>query len=338
VALSRLTGWSFFQVLAAQQEHAIWNGFKFEDLIFPLFLFISGVTVPFSLARDLERGVSRGVVYRRIFRRGLILVLLGLVYEGILQFHWADQRYCSVLARIGLAWMCGALIAVNCRPRYQAAWAVGILLGYWAVMKLVPVPGFGAGVLTPEGSLVGYLDRHLLPGKLYLGVHDPEGLLSTIPAVATALLGILTGQYLRFSKDGGARKVARMALAGLGALAVGWLWNLVFPVNKNLWTSSFVLVAGGWSLLLLALFYLVMDVWGWTKGFYPFVLIGLNPITIYLAQEGILDFEGASRFFLGGVGRLLPLAWSLLLAALGVIALKVLFLWFLHRHKVYLRV
>lgn len=337
-ALRNLTGWRFFRILAEQQEHAAWNGFRFEDLIFPLFLFISGVTIPFSLGRDLERGVPRARIHRRILRRGVLLVLLGLVYNGIFRLDFANQRYPSVLARIGIAWALGALIAVHARPRRQALWIAGILLGYWAVMKLVPVPGFGAGVLTQEGSLAGYLDRHLLPGRLYLGDHDPEGLLATVPAVATALLGSLTGHYLRATRDPGPARVLRLALAGLSALALGWLWNPLFPVNKNLWTSSFVLVAGGWSLLLLALAHYLVDLRGWARGALPFVLIGLNPITIYLAQEGILDFEGCARFFLGGALAHLGAAWAAVAAVLGVIALKLLFLAFLHRQRIYLKV
>lgn len=337
-ALRGLTGWRLFRVLAEQQEHAAWNGFRFEDLIFPLFIFIAGVTIPFSLGRDLERGVPRSRVHLRILRRGLLLVLLGLLYQGILRFDFASQRYCSVLGRIGLAWSLGALVAVNARPRRQALWIAGILLGYWAVMKLVPVPGYGPGVLTQEGSLVGFIDRHLCPGRLYLGNHDPEGLLSTVPAVATTLLGSLTGHYLRATRDSGPRRVGTLALAGLAALAAGWLWHPLFPVNKNLWTSSFVLVTAGWSLLLLASFHYLVDLKGWGRFFLPFMLIGLNPLTIYIAQEGILDFEGCMRFFLGGVLNHLAPALAAVVAVLGVLALKVLLVGFLHRQKIYLKV
>ena len=336
VALAKAKSWRFLQLLAAQQEHAAWNGFRFEDLIFPLFLFIAGASVPFSLERDLERGATRASVHLRILRRGVLLVLLGLVYQGILQFRWAEMRYCSVLGRIGLAWMLAALLAVNCRPRRQALGAAAILLGYWALMTLVPVPGHGPGVLTPEGNLAAFVDRHLLPGKFYLGVHDPEGLVGTLPAVATALMGILAGRHLRTSP--GPRAALALALAGLAALGFGWAWHPFFPVNKNLWSSSFVLVAGGWSLLLLALFHFVVDVRGWTRWCRPFVLIGLNPITIYLAQEGIVSFPAAARYFVGGLCRLLPGAWPLVGLIAGIILMKLLFLWFLDRHKVYLRV
>lgn len=174
-ALAQLTQWSIFIWLGTQMEHVEWNGFRFYDNIFPLFLFIAGVTMPFSLARRMERGDSKALLYKHIIIRGALLVLLGSIYNGLLRFDFENQRYASVLGRIGLAWMFAAIIYINTKTRGQIIWFAAILLGYWAVMMLVPVPGHGAGVLTKEGSLVGYIDRLFLPGRLYLGVHDPEG-------------------------------------------------------------------------------------------------------------------------------------------------------------------
>lgn len=336
-ALRDLTGWRALQAASLQLRHAPWHGFHAEDLIFPLFLFISGVTVPFSLVRARERGQSVPALLGRILRRAALLVLLGLVVEGVLRLRFADQRWCSVLGRIGLAWAGAAGLALAFRPRGLAICAATLLLGYWALMAWVPVPGFGPGVLTPEGNLAGYLDRLILPGKLLLGVHDPEGLLATLPAVATALLGVLTGHHLRATRADSRRSLG-LALAGAALLAAGWLWHPLFPVNKSLWTSSFVLVAGGWSLLLLALFHELVDVRGWRGWCRPFLLVGLNPILIYVAQNGLVDFGATTRFLFGGIVRHLPAAWGFLAFILGLLAVKLALLAFLDRQRVYLKV
>ena len=188
------------------------------------------------------------------------------------------------------------MIVLNTQWRSQGYWFVGLLLVYWAAMMWIPVPGHGAGQLTVEGNLAAYLDRLLLPGRLYLDVHDPEGLFATIPAISTALMGALTGNMLRSDTLNPNRKALLMVGAGVVFLLLGWLWNLNFPVNKNLWSSSFVLVAGGWSLILLALFYTLIDMWGWKKWAFFFVVIGLNSITIYMAN-GLIDFGYIHDFF-----------------------------------------
>jgi len=196
-SLATATGWGWLEWLESQMHHVEWNGFTFWDLVFPLFLFIAGVAMPYSLTRRLERGDSRAKLYLHVVRRGLVLVLLGLVYNGLLRFDLAELRYPSVLGRIGLAYALAGLIVLSTRRRVQAVWVVALLVGYWALMTIVPVPGHGAGVLEPGATLADYLDRRLLPGRLYREVRDPEGLLATIPAVATALIGALTGHFLR---------------------------------------------------------------------------------------------------------------------------------------------
>jgi predicted acyltransferase len=339
-ALAAYTGWPFFHWAHIQMEHVAWNGFHFYDMIFPLFLFIAGVSMPFSLGKRLQRGDSMKSIYGHLFARLFLLVLLGAIYNGLLRFDFAQQRYASVLARIGLGWFFAALIYLNTKPRGQAFWFAGLLLGYWAMMKLIPVPGIGPGILTQEGSLAGFIDRMLCPGVLYLGNHDPEGIFSTIPAVGTALLGVLSGQLLRGNlvKSTPPRYGVILLAAGLVCLAVGKIWDLVFPINKNLWTSSFVLYAGGWSLVMLSLFYLIIDVWGFKKWAFPFVVVGLNSITVYMLNSGIVSFDQMGRYFFTGVASLFSESFQPVVFSGAAILCMWLVLHLLYRHKIFLKV
>lgn len=341
VTLAALTGWPFLQWAAGQMDHVEWEGFRFYDMIFPLFLFIAGVSMPFSILKRQKRGESMRKIYLHLLKRLILLILLGLIYGGILQLDFEKQRYSSVLARIGIAWFLAAVIVLNTSVRGQVMWFIGILLGYFAIMKLVPVPGFGAGVLTPEGNLAAFIDQKLLPGRLCCYTYgDNEGLLSHIPAICTALLGTFAG-HLLISDDRrltGLKKGLILLLAGIAALALGKLWSLSFPIIKNLWTSSFVLFAGGWSLILLALFYLVIDVWGFKKWTLPFVVIGLNSITIYMLNSGIISFEQMGGYFFGGLAnQFSELAKPVILAAGAVICMWT-FLYLLYRNKIFLKV
>jgi len=324
-----------FRVLENQLHHSRWNGFTFEDLIFPLFLFIVGLSMPFSLTKRLDRGDSRRDLYVHIVKRTVILFVLGLIYSGILDFNFERMRYAGVLQRISLCYFFTALIVMNTRVRGQAIWAGLILIFYWAAMKLIPVPDFGAGVLTPEGNLAGYIDRLFLPGRFCCyRFGDNEGILSTIPAVSTTLLGVLSGHWLRSSPDMN-RKVLGLTAAGAASLAAALLWHLFFPINKLVWSSSYVLFAGGWSVLLLALFYWIIDVRKYRKWAFPFVIIGLNPITIYVTQ-GVFDFGSIATIFVHGfidhMGDFRPVFWSAC-----VLAVKWLFLYFLYRQKIFLK-
>jgi predicted acyltransferase len=248
----------FFVTLSNQLHHTVWNGFTFYDVIFPLFIFIAGVSMPFSYGKKLEQpainksGIKKDI-YRSLLKRTIILILLGMVVNGALQFNgYENTRFASVLGRIALSCFFAAIIYLNCKLRTQIICFFAILLGYWAAMMLIPIPGYGAGVLTPEGNLEGYVDRILLPGKLHRKVYDPEGLLSTIPAIASAMLGIFAGQFLRWSQQrwNSSRVVGYLFLSSIILIQAGWLWGHIFPVNKNMWTSSFVLYAGGWSAFL----------------------------------------------------------------------------------------
>ena len=340
VGLSLLFPNAFFNTLARQMHHVPWDGFSCYDMIFPLFLFIAGISFPFSLAKQRARNLSEGAIGMKIVRRGLVLVVLGMIYNGLFELDFANQRYGSVLGRIGLAWMFGALIFMHTKTAARAVITGAILVGYWLLLAFVPAPdGNGAGCFTMDGCLVGYVDRLLMPGRLHLGVHDPEGLLSTVPAVATALLGMFTGEFIKMNKDGftPVRKVLYLVAAGVVLVAVGKGWSFVFPLNKNLWSSSFVCFVGGWSVLLFALFYYVIDVKEFRRWPFFFTVIGMNSITIYLAQR-MIDFGYTSGFFFSGLAGLLPENARLLVSAVGYTAISWLFLYFLYRKNIFLKV
>jgi len=317
-----------------QLHHVEWEGFRFEDLIFPLFLFIVGVVLPFSFTRRLERGHSRPVLYLHILKRSALIILLGLIFNGLQRFNWAEMRWPGVLQRIGICYFFAAIIVMNTKWRTQAIIIAAVLILYWVATMLIPVPNFGAGNLTMEGCLSSYIDQQLIPGELYYGFGDNEGVISTLPAICTVLLGALAGHWLR-SGQLGDRKAAGLAIAGIVSLLVGLLWGQVFPIIKILWTSSYVMVAGGLSLMLLALFYWVIDVKGYSKWAFFFIVIGMNPITIYFLQR-FVDFNGIAEFFLAGAVEHADLFKPVILA-LGVVLIKWLFLWFLYRHRIFFK-
>ncbi|GAB2597507.1 acyltransferase family protein [Spirosoma areae] len=338
-ALARTTGWTWAIFMADQFTHVAWNGFRPYDCIFPLFLFLAGVSTPYSIGSRLAKGDDRTALAKKIIIRGLTLVVLGIIYNnGLFTKPLADMRFGSVLGRIGLAGMFAQLIYLyvqNAKARYGIF--AGILLSYWGLLMLVPVPGFGAGNLTMEGSLTGYIDRILMPGRLYKGVHDPEGLLSTLPAIGTGLLGVFAGTILRRHGVGDGPKLRQLVVAGVACLVVGWVWNLVFPVNKNLWTSSFVLVAGGWSFLMLSLFYWIIDLQNLRRWAFFFVVIGMNSILIYLAGE-VIDFDHAAHYLVGGLVHFFNEPIRAVGGVLAFLAVKWAFLYFLYKKNTFLRV
>jgi predicted acyltransferase len=325
------------KALDAHFEHVPWVGFHFYDLIFALFVFMVGVVLPFSLTRRMEEGANRGQLYRHVIQRFLILFLFGLIYNNLLDFNTQTLRIPGVLQRIAIAYCIAALVMMNTSIRGQAIVAGSILIGYWLVMKLVPVPGVGIPMLTPEHNLAGYLDLRFIPFKLCCYTYgDNEGIISNIPAVATCLLGVLAGHWLRSGKYTPNRKVLGLAAAGVASLFVAWVWSFNFPIIKNIWSSTFVLWAGGWSMLLLALFYWIIDVQGYKSWAFYFKVIGMNSITIYLLDR-FFDFGIITKVFLHGImpvfGQLQPLVWSC-----AVIFTGWLLLYFLYRQKIFLRV
>ncbi len=321
-----------------QFEHVAWEGFRFYDLIFPLFLFTVGVVLPFSLRKYQSGNQPKAAAFNRLARRVALLFLLGLIYNNLLRFDFANLRVAGVLQRIAICYGIAAVIFLLTRVQTQVILFVAILVGYWAILMYVPSPESKAGDLSIENNLAGYLDRHYLPGKIYksyYGFGDNEGLLSTIPAAATALLGVLAGHWL-LSSRGRWLKAVGLVAAGLACLGVGTLWAREFPIIKILWTSTYVLIAGGWSLLLLALFYTIIDILEFRAWAFFFVVIGVNAITIYLASR-IVPFEEIARFFLGGVVRYSG-SFGPAVVPMGALALEWLFLLHLYRNKLFLRV
>lgn len=325
--------------IAQQLQHVPWDGFHFEDLIFPMFVFIAGVSLVFSLPKMIEREGKSGAI-RRIFSRTLILFALGIFMSGGLARGVEDIRWLGVLQRIALAYCGTALLCIWLKPRGLIVACVALLGGYWALLTFVPVPGFGAGDFAEGHNLTNYLDRMYLPGRRYDGDHDPEGLLSTLPAIASCLIGVLAGLWLRSEAKPG-RKAVVLAIAGSALLGLGWAWSPWFPVIKKLWTSSFVLVAAGWSAILLATFYWIVEIRGWRRWTAPFVWVGLNPIIIYISGSVVDWPKVAARFTGGDLQKWLNAdphpGLGDLLTAFVAIGFCVLLAWFLHRKKLYLR-
>ena len=339
--------------LAVQLEHADWFGLTFEDLIFPTFLFVAGLSWPFSLAKQVERGDSRGRIAGRCLKRGLLLFACGLLYEDVLL---GTFRFGSVLGRIGLAWMFAAWICLFFRRRTRIVLAVLLLVGYWALIRLVPAPdaqtiamppecaAYGRGPFSVVGNLSGWIDRTFVPGVLggYPGVADNQSFLGVLPAVVTALLGMFAGDYVRNATASGDRKTVTMLAAAVALVLAGGLAAHAFggfsmPFCKKLWSSSFVLAAGGLSLAGFAVFYWLIDVRKWWRRTLLLRVVGLNAITIYLAQH-FIPFGLVSERVFGGLAACLPPSAAPAVLSFGYLVLCWLFLYFLYRQKIFLKV
>ena len=278
--------------------HAEWHGWTPTDLVFPYFLFILGVAIPFSFQRRLQEGADRRDLFAHVVRRSLIIVALGFLLRLFPDFHFSGMRWPGVLQRIGVVYLAAAGLYLAFGRRGRMAWTGGLLLGYWAVMTLVPVPGGTAGDLSPEGNLAAWVDRALMDGHLYRTTWDPEGILSTFPAVTTSLLGIFTGEWLL---SGRPSQTLTRGLLGAGAALtpLGLAWGLVFPVNKALWTSSYVVFSAGTALLVFGLVYWVVDVrrhrGPWLA---PFLVYGTNAIAVFVLSGLMTRMLG--RIYVGG--------------------------------------
>lgn len=349
-ALAKAAPIPVFIWMSSQLHHAEWNGITFYDMIFPVFLFVAGVSIPYSFEKKMSlAGVKtpnelpskeKQRIYLSMLRRTCILLILGFVVNGLLRFDGFDQtRFASVLGRIGLAWFFAGLIYLNFNLKQQLIWFATILTGYYLAMKLIPVPNFGAGVLTKAGSLEAYIDRLFLPGRLHSKVYDPEGLFSTIPAIATALLGIFLGTFLRAKNHfSSGKKLTVLVLSALVLIGIGILWDYDFPINKHLWTSSFVCFVGGFSILFFTFFYLIIDLLGFQNWAFPLLLIGSNSILIYMAAEGLVDFKHTAEYVFGGIIKFLPLIWQPVFTTLSVTMVQLMLLYFLYKKKWFLKV
>ncbi|MEI7524068.1 MAG: DUF5009 domain-containing protein [Mariniphaga sp.] len=342
-AWAKGTNWGWMNVLAAQLEHVSWEGFHFEDLIFPMFMFISGVAIPYAVTAKVEQGVNRKLLFNKILRRGILLVILGIIYNGNLRRDFdgiSDMRIASVLGQIGLGYLFAATIVLYTKSfKTRVAWLVGIMAGIAILQLVVPVPGHGAGLLLDQQwNINAWLDRMLMPGRLHGTVYDPEGLLCIVSAITVTLMGALAGSVLRDGEPASQRKAATLAVGGAALVAVALLLSPFYPIIKACWTVPFNMLAAGISAMLLSLFYFSIDVKDWTHGILSykilfFKVIGMNSITIYLGHS-IIDFDHASHFFLGFTA--LPMGpWVELL---GAIVLEWLLLYYLYQKKIFLRV
>jgi len=398
-ALNRMSQTGPTKLLATQLEHAEWEGFRFYDLIFPLFVFIMGVSTVFSLSKLIERE-GRAAAMKRVIVRGVLLFLIGVFYSGGFASEWPDMRLMGVLNRIALCYLFGGLMFCWLKPKVIVGAAIGLLLGYWAMMAFVPIRDIqleknhlatlaeqagdaesaaqfraagNASSVNPSAiadspvwaaterlyaattnrvtgeyemgyNLACHVDFKWLPGRKYDLFWDPEGLLSTLPAIVTGLLGIFAGLFLRNPAFSDRKKAFGLIGAGVACVLLGTMWGLQFPIIKKIWTSSYVLVAGGWSSVLLGAFYWMVEVKGWKGWGQPFVWIGMNPITLYLLSNfmggggyvrlGNRLAGGSIKEFLNahvatGVGNLV--------VSLAGVMILLWFARFLYRRQIFLR-
>jgi predicted acyltransferase len=335
-------------------EHAEWHGWTPTDLVFPFFLFIVGVSITLALGRRAETAGSKRDLYWKIVRRSLIIFGLGLFLAGFPSFPLATIRIPGVLARIAVCYLCASVIFLNTDWRKQVYVAAGLLLGYWALMTLVPVPGFGAGLLgSKEGNLAAYVDRAVFGRHIWSQgkVYDPEGLLSTLPAIVTTLAGVLTGHLLRSRRDG-FEKVSAMFVAGVACVVAGWVWNYWFPVNKALWTSSYVLLTAGMALQLLAACYWLVDLKGYRRWATPFVVFGTNALAVFFLTGlcprlvnwiKVTGADGKPEGLLGYLYQTLFASWmtpinASLAYAICFVLVWLGLMWLLYRKNIFIKV
>ncbi|MDP2336796.1 MAG: DUF5009 domain-containing protein [Bacteroidota bacterium] len=334
--LTKYTGAGWLKVIDGQMEHVPWNGFHFYDLIFPLFMFISGVAIPFSLVSKLEKKVPKYDLAKKAVTRGLILVLLGFFYNGVFSNGFENPRLPSVLGQIGLAYMFAALIVIYSKSFKSTLYWLGVILvGIGIIQLLIPVPGIGAGVLTPEGCINGYFDRMLVPGRLHGGVFDPEGLLCIVSAVTVTLMGSVAGHFLRDKTTNDQKKIKTLSLIGISTIGLALVLSTFYPIIKACWTGSFNLLTGGIGFLLIMAFYWIIDVKGWKKWSFFFRVIGMNSIFIYLFH-GFVDIDKITHRIFG---------WTVLWGDFGVLFYTVgeimmvwMLLYYMYKKNIFLRV
>lgn len=335
-AIAKASGAPWTHAVADQLDHAPWEGFHFLDLIFPLFVFISGVSLVFSADKSIQVSGKTGTLVKML-KRALLLYALGLFCYGGLSKGVDMVRWMGVLQRLAICGFAAGLAYLYLPRRGRVGLLLGILVGYWALLTFVPVPGIGPGDFAEGRNLTNWIDAHFLAGFKWDGPHDPEGLLSTLPAIGTALLGVLAGEWLKHAPGSLWKKAGGLAAAGVVLAVAGWAWHPYFPVIKKLWTSSYVLVAGGYSLLMLAGFLVLIDGWKLRRGFAPFLWIGMNPITLFLSHH-FLNYSKVSRNLLGGPFANAFGTWSSVVLAMGTVLLGIGLAWFLYSRKIFLRV
>ncbi|WP_286263289.1 transmembrane glucosamine N-acetyltransferase NagX [Thalassotalea atypica] len=342
-ALFVITGWSCLELFDQQMKHSAWHGITAYDLIFPLFIFLSGVSI--GIAAKPIKSYSphqRTQQYKHAFKRLFLLLLLGVIYNH----GWGtgvppnpdEVRFASVLGRIGVAWFVAILLVWHLTIRQQWIVSISVLIGYWLLLSFVTIGDYGAGNYSATLSLNVWFDQHFLPGATYRNLPmDPEGLLSNIPSVINAMAGVFVGRYMKQMQQSANTLFMHLLIVGCCLLAIGFAWGMVFPINKSLWTSSFVLVTCGYSVLLLAVFYLLIDVLAWQFWAKFFAVIGMNSIVIYLSAS-LVNWKFSAHSLAGGWISALPQGWSSLLEICVILLLQWGVLYWLYRRNIFIKV
>jgi len=333
-------------------KHAEWHGWTYTDTIFPFFLFIVGVSITFALSKRLELTPSKSIVYKKILFRTLVIFGIGLFLNAFPFFKLSSLRVMGVLQRIALCYFFASLIFVNTNKKWQLIWAVGLLIVYWAFMALFPVPDVGSGSFIKNENFAAYIDRFVLSGHMWSQskTWDPEGLFSTLSAIATTLFGVLTGHLLK-SKLSAYNKIRNMLGWGIVGIVVGYIWSIWLPINKALWTSSYSVLMAGLAMIVLAVCYFIIDVKGYKKIAQPFVIFGMNAIAMFvlsifiakflyiikiISDDGIVSLQSFiyANFYQALFGNYL----GSFLFALSFILILYLVAWILYKNKIFIKV
>ena len=336
LAVVKLFGPGVREIFLPQLEHCKWEGFHFYDLIFPLFEFVMGMSIVFSLSRIVSNEDKRNA-YRRIFRRFILLWGLGILYYGGFKHTWPDMRIVGVLPRLAFTYFIASILFLNFRLRGLLIISVSVLIGYWILLSFVPVPGVGHPSVAPDAHWAKYIDEQFLPGAKHDGTWDNCGILGTFPATVSALLGVFASLILLNIKED-KKRLYYLLGGGFAMLVIGFIWSIQMPIIKKIWTPTYVLVAGGYSFMLMGIFYWIIDILHFKKWTLIFVWIGVNPITIYLARN-VLNFNDLARRFVGGdIALAVGKDWAYLLLNIVSVGLSLVLLRFLYNRKIFIKV
>ena len=338
-ALFVMTGWSWTQSLAMQMQHSNWHGISAYDVIFPLFIFLAGVSLGISAKPMSQYPVAkRKAMILGSVKRLILLILLGVIYNhgwgnGI-PMHMEDVRFVSVLGRIGIAWFVATMVCWYLSERAQWLLAISILIAYWLLLTVVEVSGFGGGNYSQNWALNAWFDAKFMPGASYKGLLiDPEGLLSNVSSIVNALAGVFIARVMMNNRANPNHLILLLLFWGSVCVALGFLWHLVFPINKTLWTSSFAMITIGYSILLLMIFYYLFDVLKLTVLAKFFAVIGCNSIVIYLSTS-IVNWQYISNSLFGGIINSFGGDWAMLLKIVFLVVTQWLFLYWLYRRNI----
>lgn len=337
--LAKLYDWAWLKWATTQLDHPAWQGFTFYDLIFPLFLFLAGVSMPISLGKKLAQGATKASLLGKVTLRAILLILLGIIYNGGLELRGLEEtRLFSVLGFIGISYFIAALIYIFSDTKHRVMWTIGLLGGYYAALIFINVPEHGAGVHTPEGIFTGYIDRTWVAWKIYTPNYDPEGLFLPIAGAVIVIVGSLTGSFLVSCSWNKFLKAFLLGVFGAGFWFAAQQLEPHMMIAKNFWSPTFVILCLGWSLILLGAFYLIIDAIGFWQWAFFFIVIGMNSITIYMALR-LFNFTETSKFLFGGtINKFFKIEYQPLLTSVAFILTWWMILLFMYRKKIFLRV